>query len=77
MEGGVEEECFFAATEAGTKDIIEVAGFLTGGGAPFTPALLVLKPGPLALFLESKEPGRGCCCPGLPGVRLRLLGVSR
>jgi hypothetical protein len=32
--GGAEDECFFAATEAGTKDIIDVAGFLVEVGAP-------------------------------------------
>jgi hypothetical protein len=48
--GGAEEECFFAATEEGTKDIIEVAGFLTEAGAPLTPALPELTPGPPVLF---------------------------
>lgn len=74
---GVEEECFFAATDEGTKVIIEVAGFLTDAGAPLTPALLELKPGPLAFFFEGHESGRDCCGPGRPGVRLRLLGESR
>lgn len=36
--GGV-LECCFAATEAGTKDIIEVAGFFGPGFAPDCPAL--------------------------------------
>lgn len=49
-EGGAEEECFFAATEEGTKDIIEVAGFLTEAGAPFVPARIGLAPGPVELF---------------------------
>jgi hypothetical protein len=48
--GGAEEECFFAATEEGTKDIIEVADFLTEAGAPLTPALPELTPGPPVLF---------------------------
>ena len=52
MEGGVEEACFFAATDAGTKDIVDVGGFLTEAGAPLVPALLELKPGPPELFFD-------------------------
>ena len=52
VEGGVEEACFFAATDAGTKDIIDVGGFLTEASAPLLPALLELKPGPLGLFFD-------------------------
>jgi hypothetical protein len=48
--GGAEEECFFAATEEGTKDIIEVEGFLTEAGAPLKPALPGLTAGPPVLF---------------------------
>jgi len=52
VEGGVEEACFFAATDAGTKDIVDVGGFLTEAGAPLVPALLELKPGPPELFFD-------------------------
>jgi hypothetical protein len=49
-EGGADEECCFAATEAGTKDIMETAGFLAEAGAPATPARLGLAFGPLVAF---------------------------
>jgi hypothetical protein len=47
-DGGAEEECFFAATEAGTKDIMETAGFLAEVGGAATPARPVLELGPPA-----------------------------
>lgn len=50
--GGAEEECFFAATDAGTKDIMEVAGFLAEAGAPLGPALFGGFVGAPMLFLE-------------------------
>jgi hypothetical protein len=52
VEGVEDESCFgLAETEAGTKDIIEVAGFLTEAGVPLKPDLFALAPGapPLGL----------------------------
>jgi hypothetical protein len=54
VEGAEDESCFgLAETEAGTKDIIEVAGFLTETGVPLEPGLVALAPGaPLPGFGE-------------------------
>jgi hypothetical protein len=75
-EGAADEECFFAATEAGTKDIMETPGFFAEAGAPVGPARPVLIPGPPAWFLAGWESERGGCT-GLPGILLRLFGDSR
>lgn len=49
VEGAEDESCFgLAETEAGTKDIIEVAGFFTEAGVPLKPALFALAPGGVA-----------------------------
>jgi hypothetical protein len=57
--GGAEDECFFAATEAGTKDIIDVAGFLAEAAALMAFAGGDLIPGPLALVFIGYEPDWG------------------
>jgi len=52
VEGAEDESCFgLAETEAGTKDIMEVAGFLTEAGVPLKPGLFALAHGapPLGL----------------------------
>jgi hypothetical protein len=74
--GGAEEACCFgfAETEAGTNDIMEVAAFLTGAGAPLMPDLAGFTP--VLGFKEFKSDRAWCVC--RPDVRaLRLFGVPR
>ena len=70
----------FAATDAGTKDIIDMEGFGADAGGLFTAAFRGLGPGPgpgpgpVMLLLAGYDSGRAWYC-SLPGVFLRLFGL--